>query len=132
MSGEQLGKCLQWHDITTCSSVNLTLEGSMLTWPNLSRHLHCCKCFSCSIYSNMRNIYSVWVTVRWCLQDICNTDLITVVVISSNFTNYLGFSPFSLVGMSLVLSSFVSTSALGLPVSQFSTSSAFVFLCWAR
>ena len=132
MSGEQLGKCLQWHDITTCTSVNLALQGSTLMWSNPRRHLHCCKYFSYSIYLNIRNVYSVWVTVRWCLQDSCHTHLITVVVISSNFTNFLGFSPFPLVGMSLVLCSFMTALALGLPVSQFSTSSALVFPYWAR
>ena len=130
MCGEQLGKCLQLHDITTCTSVNLAFQGSMLMWSNLSRHLHCCKHFSCSIYSNIRNVYTVGVTVRWCLQKSCNTHLIRVVVISSNFTNFLGFSPFSMVGMSPVQCSFMTALALGLPVSQFSTSLALVFPCW--
>ena len=31
-SGEQLGKCMQWHDITTCTGVNLALESHKLIW----------------------------------------------------------------------------------------------------
>ena len=79
------------------------------------------------LFKYQRCVYCIGITVRWCLQDSCNTHLITVVVFSSNFTNLLGFSPFSLVGMSLVLCSFLTASAIGLSMSQFSTSWALVF-----
>ena len=54
MSGEQLGECTQWHDITTCTSVNLALESHKFVWSNLSRHLDCRKGFGCWVYLNIR------------------------------------------------------------------------------
>ena len=46
MSGEQLGKYTQWHDITTCTSVDLALECCKFVWSNLSWHRDSCKGFS--------------------------------------------------------------------------------------
>ena len=51
---EQLGKCMQWHDITTCTSVDLALESRKFVWSNLSRHQDSCKGFGCWVYLNIR------------------------------------------------------------------------------
>ena len=37
--GTACGECMQWHDITTCTSVDLALESHKFVWSNLSWHL---------------------------------------------------------------------------------------------
>ena len=41
-SGEQLGKDMMWHDITTCFSVDFASEASTLIGSNFSRHGDSC------------------------------------------------------------------------------------------
>ena len=49
MSSEQFTECTQWHNITTCASVNLAFKYCLLVRSYLSRHLDSCKCFCHSV-----------------------------------------------------------------------------------
>ena len=46
MTGEQLGKDMKWHNITTCSSANFASEASTMIWAYFSRHGDSCASFS--------------------------------------------------------------------------------------
>ena len=145
MSGEQLGKCMQWHDITSCTGVDLALESHKSFGSNFSWHLDSHKGFCCWVYLNIRYLNCSRISstplvsisksfcVRWCLQNNCdNTNLIIMgVFISSNFIDLLLSSSSVVVFRCLVLRSFMSTLTLGLQMSFLLTSMAYVILCWA-
>ena len=57
-SWEQFTECMQWHDITTCTGVDLASQCCLLVVSNLSRHLNSCKCFCHSVqYVYLISVY---------------------------------------------------------------------------
>ena len=145
MSGQQLGKCSQWHDITTHTSVNLALESHKLIWSNLSRHLDRLQRLQLLSLSEPSDISIVLGSASlllclvvshslWC--GVCRTTATTPTSsqwgsasVSTSLT-FLCFPPLFVVFGSLVLESFWPTLAFGLPVSQFSTSLVLVIPYW--
>ena len=64
-SGEQFGKDMKWHNITTCSSVDFASEASMLIWSYVSRHGDSCPSFSKCINVDCSDVDVFWVTGGW-------------------------------------------------------------------
>ena len=64
-SGEQLGKDIMCHNITTCSSVDLASEASSLIWSYFCRHGDSCPSVSKCINVDCSDVDVFWVNRGW-------------------------------------------------------------------
>ena len=112
MTAEQLGKDAKWPNITTCTSVNIAWEASMLIWAYFSRHGD-----SCPSFSECINVYCSGVDM----------DFITLGIIVIAYINSVGLLLFStIVSMSAWLLVWILLStggalAPGIPMPNFAT-----------
>ena len=64
-SGKQFGKDLKWHNITTCTSVDVASEASTMTWCYVSRYGDSCPSFDECINADCSDVDVFWVTRGW-------------------------------------------------------------------
>ena len=61
-SGEQLGKDVKWHNVTTCTSVDFASEASTVIWAYFSRHGDSCPSFGECINVDCSDVDVFWVS----------------------------------------------------------------------